>query len=71
MATKLPPKYKCDKCSMPALKHIQFGLLIAEALASGKPISDIPYDLEWRNVCRIHRVEACTTFVYYDEYDIP
>ncbi len=55
---------------MPALKHIQFGLLIAEALASGKPISDIPYDLEWRNVCRIHRVEACTTFVYYDEYDV-
>ena len=71
MSAELQPKHKCDKCSLPAYKQIRFGLLIAEALASGKTISDIPYDLECCSVCRTHRVEAGTIFVYYDEYDLP
>ncbi len=70
MLTKLQEKYKCDKCSSPAAKHLRCGLLIGEALAIGKIISEIPYTLDDFTLCHNHLIEANAKYVHYTEFDL-
>jgi hypothetical protein len=68
MFTTIPQFYKCDRCSGNAFKHLDFGLLIKDALTDGGRISAISYTPLHLNLCRRHLNEANTTFVHYREY---
>lgn len=63
-------KNKCDRCNCAALKHVDFGLLIADALINGGRISAISYTPDHLNLCRTHLMEASIAYVHYAEYDL-
>ncbi len=67
--TNLAPN-KCDRCSGNAVKHLDCGLLIADALADGGRISNMPYMALHLNLCHSHLNAANVIYVHYKEYDL-
>lgn len=61
---------KCDQCIAPAVRHVQCGLLIAEALAVRANIDSIQYAAKDFNLCHRHLRDANATYVHYTESDL-
>ncbi len=70
MPTNLPQNYKCDRCNGNALKHVDCGLLIKDALTDGRRISAMPYTAEHLNLCASHLNDANITYVHYSECEL-
>lgn len=70
MVTKLQTFRKCDQCDQHAVKHVTFGLLIADALSQGKNFSSLPYTPTHCNLCHSHYIAANVKYVHFTESDI-
>ena len=70
MVTKLQLVSKCNHCNRHAVKHVTFGLLIADALSQGKNISSMGYTPTHCNLCHAHYIAANVKYVHFPESDI-